>query len=650
MNIIAIAQEPAVIAAVAEPTVAIQHSVEAIALNRLVPSPANVRRVNSTAGVSELANSIEAVGLLHNLTVRKGKKGKYEVVAGSRRLAALRLLAKEGRLAEDAEIPCNVRNTDNHTELSLAENVQREAMHVVDEILSYRQLAENGMAPETIAARFGQSVITVRQRLKLANLSPKVLDVMREDGMTIEQARALAISDSHEEQERVWFDSPSYNHDPRTLRAMLTSEHVRSTDRLARFVGLDAYEAAGGTILRDLFNTDSGTFLTDQPLLIQLAMSTLEQAAVPLKTEGWSWVETSLDTSNLYGTGYGRIYPQTRDLTEDEQAKLSALGESFDEVQAQIEAYAEGDAAIEADEARLADIEQTITAIQNATKAYEPQDMALAGCVVYVDQYGVMQLGRGYVKPEDKAALDQLHRGEPDESEDADQNDEAPSTPAPEAGYSAALVEELTAIRTAAMRVELANRPAIALAVLLYPLVGRIFHTGYMHFEAAVEVSGQRRELAPSIKEPEEARALGAWLAIKEAWGDTLPGHPADLWTWLLDQSTDKLLELLAFVTAANLNAVNAKHDQSKQRLTNADQIAEAVGLDMRNHWAADATFLSRLSKAGIAEVLDEAGCAPQLVRAVEKAPKAEAVEEAEKHLAGKGWLPPVLRGQTSAE
>lgn len=143
-----------------------------------------------------------------------------------------------------------------------------------------------GRAPENIGARFGQSVITVRQRLKLASLSPKVLDVMREDGMTIEQARALAISDSHEEQERAWFDSPSYNRDPRTLHAMLTSEHVRSTDRMARFVGLDAYEVAGGNILRDLFNANSSTFLTDQPFLAQLAMEGLERKAEPAKAEG----------------------------------------------------------------------------------------------------------------------------------------------------------------------------------------------------------------------------------------------------------------------------------------------------------------------------------------------------------------------------
>ncbi|WP_286203110.1 ParB/Srx family N-terminal domain-containing protein [Rhizobium lusitanum] len=104
--------------ATATEPVSIRATIEPIALSRLVPSKANVRCTNSTIGVSELADSIEAHGLLQNLTVRKGKKGKYEVVAGSRRLAALHLLAKEGRLAEDAAIPCNVRDDDNDTEPS----------------------------------------------------------------------------------------------------------------------------------------------------------------------------------------------------------------------------------------------------------------------------------------------------------------------------------------------------------------------------------------------------------------------------------------------------------------------------------------------------------------------------------------------------
>ncbi|KSV67259.1 hypothetical protein N182_34065 [Sinorhizobium sp. GL2] len=102
MNIMA--ETPTIAAAPAD-AANILHAVEHIALSRLVPSTANVRRMNTLVGVSELADSIEAHGLIHNLTVRKAKKGKYEVVAGSRRLAALTLLAKEGRLGVDTEIP-----------------------------------------------------------------------------------------------------------------------------------------------------------------------------------------------------------------------------------------------------------------------------------------------------------------------------------------------------------------------------------------------------------------------------------------------------------------------------------------------------------------------------------------------------------------
>ncbi|WP_349958076.1 ParB/RepB/Spo0J family partition protein [Rhizobium sp. ZPR3] len=628
--------------------VSIRAAIEQIPLSRLMPSKANVRRVNAAIGVSELADSIEAHGLIQNLTVRKAKKGKYEVVAGSRRLAALNLLVKEGRLAEDTEIPCNVRD-DNDIELSLAENVQREAMHVVDEILSYRQLAEDGMAPDLIASRFGQSIITVRQRLKLANLSPKVLEDLRTEDMTIEQARALALSDSHEEQERVWFEAPAWNRDPRSLRSLLTRDHVRSTDRLARFVGLEAYEAAGGGIVRDLFGEDSSTFLTDRALLTQLVTAELELAAEAVKSEGWAWVETSLETSSLYISGYGRIYPQTRELTEEVETELSALAETFDALQEQIEGYEEGDPAIEAEETKLADIQQRMGDIQNAARSYEPQEMALAGCIVAIDHGGALQINRGYVKSEDREALMKLQRGDTDDTITDDEDDGEAGTAEPDAIYSAALVEELTAIRTAALRVEVANRPAIALAALLYPLVGRIFLIGYTSYDAAVEVHGQRPELASSIKEPREARALATWQAMKEAWGDTLPGQPADLWAWLRGQPTDKLLDLLAFVTAANLNGVKAKHDQSRSRLENVEQIAVAVGLDMGAYWTPDAAFLNRLSKTGIAEVLIEAGCAPQ-TRSIEKGSKAEAVATAEKQLVGKVWLPSVLRTGTAAE
>lgn len=528
-----------------ETTTTLAANTRHIPLTKLVPSKANVRRVNSTVGVSEMADSIEAHGLIQNLTVRKAKKGdKYEVVAGARRLAALRLLVKEGIFAKDIEIPCNVLDAESDAEISLAENTQREAMHVVDEVLGYHQLAEDGMTPENIATRFGQSVVTVHQRLKLASLSPKILDVMRDDEMTIEQARALAISEDHAEQESVWFERDHWSRQPQNLRAALTREHVRSTDRLARFVGIEAYEAAGGGIVRDLFAEDATTLLSDRPLLVKLAGEKLEQAAETLNIEGWKWVEINLDASALYNGGYSRIYAETRELTPDEQAELSTLGDVFDEIAAKIEDYAEGDSAIEADEAQLYEIERKIDSIKDAAKAYDTAEQALAGCIVTIGNTGALQVGTGYVKVEDRAELARLQQdGEVDAEGDDDDAMSAAPEAEPETGYSATLIEELTAIRTAALRVELVSRPEIALAAILHPLLAKVFYDGpaFWRTESAIEVSGQRRDLAPSIKEPDACRALVEWTNIKETWADHIPGNPGDLWEWLLEQPTERL-------------------------------------------------------------------------------------------------------------
>ncbi|NTA40600.1 ParB/RepB/Spo0J family partition protein [Agrobacterium salinitolerans] len=639
-----------------------------IPLSRLVPSPANVRRFNAAVNVGELADSIEAHGLIQNLTVRKAKRGsKYEVVAGSRRLAALTLLVTQGRLDKSTLITCNIRSgDDSDTEISLAENTQREAMHIVDEILAYRQLVEDGMTPENIAARFGQSVATVRQRLKLANLSPKILGELREDKIRIDQAKALAISDDHAAQDRAWFETQSWNRDPYSLRAMLTRDHVRSTDKLALFVGIEAYEAAGGATMRDLFAEADTTFLTDRALVVTLATRQLEQEADTLKIKGWKWVDAGLEASVIHNGGFARIFPKDNVPTSVEQSELSTLAERFDEIARRIEDYAEGEPAIEADEAELAGIESRMEAIRSAAKVYDSEERALAGCIVTIGNGGTLQIEQGLVRPDDLAALHLLRNPQPDpetagdgeaasagsvhalSARHGDDDDEAEQA----VTYSAALIEELTAIRTVAMRNELVTRPNLALAVMLYPLVLKTFLTGngYWRVGAAVEISGQLKDLVPSIKEPEACAALTEWTRIHETWGYKLPGDPGDLWEWLLGQPQHELLELLAVVTAANINAVEAKHDHDRDRLAHADQLATALKLDMNSHWEAQAPFLSRLSKVQIAEVMEDAGCAKSAIKAVGKASKAEAVALAEKALAGKAWLPGPLRSNVGDE
>lgn len=622
---------------------AIQH----IGLSKLVPSKANVRKVNAAAGIGELADSIETHGLIQNLTVRKASKGqKFEVVAGARRLAALRLLAKEGRFDKEIDIPCNVLAAERDAEISLAENTQREAMHVVDEVLAYQRLVEDGLPADAIASRFGQSVVTVRQRLKLAALSPQILEAMRDDEITIEQARALAISDDHGAQEAAWFGRDGWSRSPGNLRAVLTNEHIRSTDRLARFVGVEAYEAAGGVVLRDLFAENEATFLTDRPLAMRLAAEKLQAVADAIQPEGWSWTQISIEADSMHHVGYGRIHPQRRDHTETEQAELATLGESYDALAEQTEAHAEGDEQIAANEARLADIEQRIAAIRSAVESYVADEQALAGCMVAIGYDGSLQVTRGLVRAQDRAALDRRRHGDRTQ----DNGDETPTLPSPlesteASGYSATVIEELTAIRTAALRVELAQRPEIAIAAMLHPLVLACFYDRHhgLHMHSAVEIRGERKALDLSIKQPEACRALSGWTEIVDAWGYRLPGDQADLWGWLMDQPIETLTDLLAVVSAANLNAVTARHEIARGRLAQANQIAQAVALDMRSWWSPEQEFLSRLSKSTIAGILREAGCSEDAAKGIERSPKAEAVAQAERELDGKGWLPSPL-------
>ena len=96
----------------------------------------------------------------------------------------------------------------------------------------------------------------MRQRLRLASVSPKLLDVYAEDGMTLDQLMGFTVNPDHARQEQVWEAlQRSYTKEPHQIRRMLTEGAVRASDKRAQFVGVEAYEDAGGVILRDLFNS-----------------------------------------------------------------------------------------------------------------------------------------------------------------------------------------------------------------------------------------------------------------------------------------------------------------------------------------------------------------------------------------------------------
>jgi ParB family chromosome partitioning protein len=181
-----------------------------IPFDKLVLSQSNVRRVKAGVAIEELAEDIARRTLLQSLTVRPvldesgAETGMYEVPAGGRRYRALELLVKQKRLARTAPVPCIVRTGGIAEEDSLAENVRRAPLHPLDQFRAFLALREKGQSEEDIAAAFFVSAAVVRQRLRLASVSPKLLDVYAEDGMSLEHLMAFTVNPDHTRQLEVW--------------------------------------------------------------------------------------------------------------------------------------------------------------------------------------------------------------------------------------------------------------------------------------------------------------------------------------------------------------------------------------------------------------------------------------------------------------
>lgn len=268
--------------------------IQTIPLSQLKPHPRNVRKTGG-GSIRDLACSIAAHGLLHPLVVSPMGDG-FEVVAGARRLAAIKALDEDRLLPAQlaSGIPCQVMEAGSVTELSLAENVIRQAMHPADEFDAFRALVEEGQTIEAVATRFGVKARHVEERLRLANVAPQLLDVFREGGMTLEQVMALSVVDDHAAQVEVWGDDRklSWERQPNRLRESLVEREITSDDGIAEFIGLDAYTEAGGKVRPDLFSDI--VVLEDGALLNRLATAKLKERADQLKCEGWGWVEAKL--------------------------------------------------------------------------------------------------------------------------------------------------------------------------------------------------------------------------------------------------------------------------------------------------------------------------------------------------------------------
>ena len=478
-----------------------------IPLSRLALAPENVRKTPPDPRAdAELKASIAALGLLENLVVRaddpdESGAERYAVVAGGRRLKAMQALVGDEVLDIDHPVPCLVRaDGDDAGEVSLAENVIRVPMHPADQVVAFTRLADAGQSVSAIAARFGASERIVEQRLRLGNAAPELLDAYRADEIDLEVLKAFAVTTDRERQMAVWEQISGQGYRPSAwqVKRLLTEERVPGATAVARFVGVEAYEAAGGTVLRDLFARDdeSGVWFEDPVLLEKLATGKLQAAADELATR-WKWATAMIEVEWSDTARYGRIEPQPGRPTDEEQAEI----EKLEARQAKLAETADEDwteellAEAESIETRLDEIEGAV----EARAVFRREDFEIAGCIVTVAQDGAMQLIQGLVKPEDMP--------KPAESDDAGPvagNGHDPeavthrvtvpgtSVSAPmaaprdreaearkEAGVGIGLADDLRSIRTALVKAYLSRDFQAAFDLLLFQMGRAAFTVGY---------------------------------------------------------------------------------------------------------------------------------------------------------------------------
>jgi ParB family chromosome partitioning protein len=440
-------------------------TIQTIPLTQLIPSPLNVRKTGSKDGIAALAASIAAHGLLQNLQVRPADEGRFEVVAGGRRLAALQLLAKQKQIAADYPVPCHALDQQDATEISLAENELRLPMHPADQFDAFRKLADDGKGPEEIAARFGTTAKTVIQRLKLAVVSPKLIALYRRDEMTLDCLMAFTVTDSQKQQEKVWKELPEWARErPDHIRDALTEKHIAADSALAQFVGIEAYEAAGGAVLRDLFDDGNSGWFTDAALVNRLASEKLDREAATLRGEGWKWVEITPGLSWEVLNTFGKATPERKAPTEEQQRQIDALTAEADAI---LEEHGE-EPEDEAVWQRFDAIQEQIAALSEGDELWPETAKATAGAVISIARNGILDIRRGLIRPEDKA---EARKAAKPKGAPGEKGEEAPA-------LSAALIEDLTAHRTAALQAVLAGNPKVALIAVTHRLALEVFYTG----------------------------------------------------------------------------------------------------------------------------------------------------------------------------
>jgi ParB family chromosome partitioning protein len=617
-------------------------SLKMIDLHKLTPSPENVRKTVNQQSLAELKASIRAHGVLHNLIVVEKDRSpdRYEVIDGSRRLLALQELGREEDVESGKylEVACDVRESHEYSsEVSLAANVVRDAMHPADEFEAFSALVDAGSSIESISERFGCTAKHVEQRLKLAKLDKALISAYRDGALTLECLEAFTVTDDKKEQLSVFKSLSKWQLEPKGIRRRLTDKLIRGSSSLAIFARAE-YEAAGGKVQSDLFGED--VYLLDGKLLQVQAEIKLENARQEVLCEGWSWAKATLDRNWWsFTTGMTQINPlpvKIPKVLSDEKARLKKeLGElCFDDDNEEARVNYNNE------ERRLEGLIEEVDEKIDALKQYAPAKMKAAGCVLYLDEDGKLRVSRGWMTS--AAAKSTKKADKPKKSKP--KSEAAAPVKIDEAIISMSLTHDLAAARSEVARYAIASKADLALEVLTFSLAcecfgGVWFKAGPVNIEATAFLSTDKKSQA-YLKLTELRAALDLeFLKSNDA---------AQAFGRFRKLSAGQKQKILAVAVGSCCSAEVANFAAGREAQNLDELIFECTDIDVASLWRPTVeNYFGRLTGAQLLKISTEV-LGKEWSASKEKLPKALLAKELGKAFADKkasakvkAWLPP---------
>ena len=522
-----------------------------ISLADLALSPLNAR-FGRAVETADLETSIPAGGRLVTPLDVYPEGRKHLVYDGGRRLLALQALAKAKKLPASlgtAGVPCLVHPNADAAQVDSLATFVRAGMTAGDEFLAIQRLVATGLSLVETAAALNLRTPRVHQLQRLVALCPQVLEAFTTGKIPLDVAEAFTLTDSHDRQREILKVFNPKKDAAWGVRQQLRKGAIDGDSRLAKFVGREAYLAAGGTRLNDLFTNPEQEDCCDPELLDRPAMEKLEALRKTAEAEGWEWVEARTE-HRPYDWGYKRPFDQ------------------------------------------LPGKKATFTLEQKAS----------AGAIIFIGNSGA-EIERGLVKKAPKGktnadgtpapAIDQAlygygHGGHEKLTQVATGAVQVAIALDPAAAYDTLL----TSVAWTAFR---ENGRAT---------LGAASHATYDSNAASLRVDERGYGF-----QTDDVAGMAEVKALAKAWRDRLPDERVAFCEFIAALTPDEKAILLAISTAWTLNAVEHRFDgRKKVRWAHLGWIAARAKVDLVKAWTPDLDLLKKASREALGEALKQMG------------------------------------------